>query len=147
MGNSPYSNNWGGPRPGAGRPKGSVDSRPREIREAMIQGAINSDYGKDPDHPEREGDLVRFFTNMANKNLDLFGAMLMKLIPRQISTQSEATIDIGVVYRSVDEVRHAMEDAGMSTKQIEAIQAMLPGTETEKPAIDDEAHDDEDIES
>jgi hypothetical protein len=41
-----HSNNWGGSRPGGGRPKGSIDSRPREIREAMIQGAINSDLGK-----------------------------------------------------------------------------------------------------
>jgi hypothetical protein len=125
---------WGGARPGAGRPKGRIDSRPREIREAMLEGAMNSEYGKDPKHPDEPGDLARFFTNMANKNIDLFCAMLTKLIPRQINTQVESTIGVDVVYRSVEEVKNAMQDAGMSHKEIAAIEAMLP-----VPIINDDA--------
>ena len=74
-------NGWGGARPGSGRRKGRIDLRPREIREAMLGGAMDSDYGLDPDHPDEPGDLRLFFKNMANKNLDLFSQMPIKLIP------------------------------------------------------------------
>lgn len=53
---------WGGKREGSGRPKGRVDPRPREIREAMLLGAATSDLGRDAEHPD--GGLVVFFSNM-----------------------------------------------------------------------------------
>jgi hypothetical protein len=142
-----HSNNWGGSRPGGGRPKGSIDSRPREIREAMIQGAINSDLGKNLKHPDEPPDLINFFTNIANKNYELFCTMLIRLIPRQINTQTDVTADIDVVYRSTEEVRRAMSDAGFGSKQIAAIEAMLPATEEEGNPIDEEVRDDEEISS
>ena len=129
-----------------GRPKGRIDSRPREIREAMIQGAINSDLGKNLKHPDEPNDLVSFFTNIANKNYELFCTMLIRLIPRQINTQTDVTADIGVVYRSTEEVRRAMSDAGFGSKEIAAIEAMLPATEKGNP-IDEEVRDDEEISS
>jgi hypothetical protein len=127
---------WGGARPGSGRPKGRIDSRPREIREAMLGGAMDSDYGLDPDHPDEPGDLRRFFKNMANKNLDLFSQMLIKLIPRQINTQVESTIGVDVVFHTLEEVRAEMERQGMTQQQIKQIQAMLP------MPINDDARDD-----
>ena len=89
MGEGSYSNNWGGRREGAGRPKGSIDPRPRELREAMIEGAKNSKYGKDPNNPEAPGTLENFFANAADENLADFLVLFGRLIPRQINTQVE----------------------------------------------------------
>ena len=129
-------NGWGGARPGSGRPKGRIDSRPREIREAMLGGAMDSDCGLDPDHPDEPGDLRRFFKNMANKNLDLFSQMLIKLIPRQINQQVESTLGVNVVFETVDQVAAELERSGMTHQQVKQIQAMLP------VPINNDAHDD-----
>jgi hypothetical protein len=81
---------------------------------------------------------------VANRHPELFFQVLSKLLPREINThlQQDTTIDV-TVYRSVDEVKNAMLDAGMSSNTITAIQAMLPVPiiEEEKP-VDEEAHDD-----
>ncbi len=110
---------WGGRRPGAGRPPGRIDQRPRELREAMIDGANNSDYGKDPEHPDQPGDLERFFTTLANNNIGIYCMLFGKLIHRHIYTQSEVRAE--VTYQSVDDVKRALEEAGMPIKQIEVL--------------------------
>jgi hypothetical protein len=46
------------------------------------------------------------------------------MIPRQISMQSDTTVDL--TYHSVDDVKRALEAAGMPLKQIEQLEAMLP---------------------
>lgn len=46
------------------------------------------------------------------------------MIPRQIHTQSETTVE--VTYQSVDDVKRALEEAGMPRKLIEQLAAMLP---------------------
>ena len=69
---------WGGARPGAGRPKGSIDQRPRELRESMIAGAIKSKYGKNLACPDEPNDLVNFFANVANENIAAFCYFIWK---------------------------------------------------------------------
>ena len=119
----------GGRREGAGRPRGIMNDTglsPKNIREAMIQGAINSKYGKDPDHPDQPNSLVNFFKNVAEENLAAFCTLFGKILPRHVHTQTESTIGVDVVYRTVDEVKRAMLDAGMTPQQIEYLEKMLP---------------------
>jgi hypothetical protein len=140
---TPKYSGHGGVRPGAGRPPGQPNALTAQLREALIAGAINSKYGKDDEHPD--GDLVTFFTNLANEHIGLFCSLFGKSIPKFIQTQSDNTLN--VTYRSIEEVKLAMEQAGMSIKQIAQLEAMLPVNdmkieesteETETPHDDEE---------
>ena len=134
------------PMPGAGRPLGARNQFTKDLKQAMLDGTILSDYAKDPDNedPDASGSLTQYMKTVANRHPELFFQVLSKLLPREINThlQQDTTIDV-TVYRSVDEVKNAMLDAGMSSNTITAIQAMLPVPiiEEEKP-VDEEAHDD-----
>ena len=89
MANS-WSGTRGGWRPGAGRPKGSMNDTgisPRELRIAMIQGAVNSKWAKDPAHPDRPGTLENFFKNIAEANIGVFCSLFARLIPRHTTVQ------------------------------------------------------------
>jgi hypothetical protein len=133
---------WGGRREGSGRRRGSVDARPREIREAMLLGAATSDLGRDEEHPE--GDLVVFFRTLCNKELPLFVGLLNRLIPKQINQQTESTIGLNVVFETVDQVAAELERSGMTHQQVKQIQAMLPMpviNENGKSLDEEEPHD------
>ena len=126
----------GGVRPGAGRPAGQPNALTAQLREALIAGAINSKYGKDDEHPD--GDLVTFFTNLANEHIGLFCSLFGKSIPKFMQTQSDTSLN--VTYRNIEEVKLAMEQAGMSSKQIAQLEAMLPVNDmrVEEPAKETE---------
>ena len=101
-----------------------------------MAGAINSKYGKDDEHPE--GDLVTFFTNLANEHIGLFCSLFGKSIPKFIQTQSDTTLN--VTYRSIEEVKLAMQASGLTLRQISQIEAMLPVNDMriEEPAKETE---------
>jgi hypothetical protein len=65
----------------------------RELYDALIEGAKNSKYGRDPQRPDQPGDLRRFFTNVLNENpaaiLMLFGEM----IQHEVSTEPQINTD------------------------------------------------------
>ena len=133
----------GGARPGSGRPKGRVDPRPKEIREAMLLGAATSKLGRDAEHPD--GDLVVFFRSLCDQELPLFVGLLNRLIPRQVNQQVESTIGLEVTLNTVQDVKREMERQGFTPRQISAITASLPMPiieENGKP-LDEEAHDDD----
>ena len=122
-----HNNGRGGYRPGAGRPKGSMNDTgisPKNLREAVIEAAKNCKYGLDPEHPDQPGSLTRFFIGIANEHTVAFCNLFSKLIPRHVQTETVSTVD--VTYRTVDEVKDAMLLAGMSPRQIEAIEKLLP---------------------
>jgi hypothetical protein len=124
-----HNNGRGGYRPGAGRPKGSMNDTgisPRELRIAMIEGAKNSRFGKDPNNPDAPGTLVNFFTNIASEYPAAFCTLFGKLIPRHVNMTTEQDTTINVTYRSVAEVKDAMLAHGMTSLQIEQLEAMLP---------------------
>ena len=50
--------------------------------------------------------------------------VLSKFIPQQINSQTETTVEI--VYNSINDVKCALEDAGMPLKQIEQLESLLP---------------------
>jgi hypothetical protein len=125
----------GGVRPGAGRPPGQPNALTAQLREALIAGAINSKYGKDDEHPN--GDLVVFFTNLANEHIGLFCSLFGKSIPRHIQTQSNASLN--VIYQTTEQVKQAMIEAGLTVKQINQIESMLPvGDVIEEPTENEE---------
>ena len=125
-------NNWGGAGPGAGRPRGSVfdgGPSPKILREAMIEGAVNSKWAKDPADPDAPGTLEMIFRNIAKSNIGVFCSLFARLIPRHTTVQNETSIDISTTYRSTAEVKEAMLGAGMSVKQIAQLESLLPNTD------------------
>ena len=129
--------------PGAGRPLGALNKFTRDLKQAMLDAAILSDYAKDPNNEDASGSLTQYMKTVANRHPSCFSSALQVTAPRnQHTLATDTTIDV-TVYRSVDEVKNAMLDAGMSSNTITAIQAMLPVPiiEEEKP-VDEEAHDD-----
>ena len=61
----------------------------QELLDALIEGAKNSRYGKDPQHPD--GDLAIFFANVCNENPAAFLALFAGLI--QADTQTEPSVE------------------------------------------------------
>jgi hypothetical protein len=60
------------------------------IRDAIIEGAKNSKYGRDPDSNE-PGDLATFFTNVCNENVAAFCVLLGAMIQQE--TQTEPSVE------------------------------------------------------
>lgn len=52
----------------------------RSIIDAILLGAINSKWARDPEHPELEGSLTRFMTSLANDHPEAFVSLFKKLI-------------------------------------------------------------------
>jgi hypothetical protein len=129
--------------PGAGRREGSLNKITADLKRVIVGGAIDSDYGADPNDKKAPHSIENYMKNFANKHPEVyFTAAVAKLIPKVIrtSTQSETTVDI--TYRTVDEVKQALLDAGMAPTQIRQLEAMMP--DTGKPLDDEEAAHDED---
>ena len=127
-------NGWGrgGWRPGAGRPKGSMENTgisPKELRACVIEAAKNSRYGIDPEHPDQPGSLTRFFISICNDHPVAFITLFGKLLPRHVFTQTETNVD--VTFRTHEEIVADMQANGWSPQQIEMIQAMLPVNDIE----------------
>jgi hypothetical protein len=51
---------------------------------------------------------------------------LTKFIPREINARMRTEIKAEVTYQSVDDVKRALEEAGMPSKQIEQLESLLP---------------------
>jgi hypothetical protein len=113
--------------PGPGRPKGSQNRFTRSLREALLAGAENSIYAKNENDPSAPGSVTAFLTQVANRFPDKYAQMLCKLLPQEIHTQ-ETEFKTEVTYNSVAEVKAALEDAGLTLKQIEQLESMLPVT-------------------
>jgi hypothetical protein len=132
------------PMPGAGRPLGALNKFTKDLKTAMLDAAMLSDFAKDPNDEDAPGSLTQYCLTMVHKFPELYFQALMRLVPREINTHLQQDIDV-TVYRSVDEVKNAMLDAGMSSNTITAIQAMLPVPIIEKETPVDEGDDVADI--
>jgi hypothetical protein len=123
--------------PGAGRPLGALNKFTRDLKQAMLDGAVFSDYAKDPDNEDVPGTLTQYMVTVANKHPELYFQAIAKLIPHEIKSHRilESTVD--VTYRTIEEVKQAMEMEGMTHKQISPIEAVLL-----PESVDEEARDD-----
>ena len=92
----------------------------------MFAGAENSIHAKDPNNKDAPGTLTQFMTTIANNYPVQYLQVLSKFIPQQINAQTETTVEI--VYNSIDDVKRALEDAGMPLKQIEQLKSYSPST-------------------
>ena len=52
----------------------------RSIIDAIISGAENSRFGRDPAHPDAPGSLKNFFTNVCNQEPVTFLSLIKKLV-------------------------------------------------------------------
>lgn len=113
-----------------GRPPGSLNKFTRELKEAMFSGAEQSIHAKDPDDPSAPGTVTQFLKTVADRYPDKYMQALMKFVPQQyhaLKTELRAE----VTYNSAEEVKAALEEAGLTLKQIEQLEAMLPSTAAE----------------
>jgi hypothetical protein len=72
----------------------------------------------------------------ANRHPEIFFQAIVKLIPREINTSLRQDTTVDITYRTIDEVKQALEMEGMSRKQIAAIAALMP--DTGKPLDEEE---------
>jgi hypothetical protein len=124
--------------PGAGRPLGALNKFTKDLKTALLDAAVLSDFAKDPDNEDAEGTLTRYCLTMVHRYPELYFQALMRLVPKEINThlQQDTTIDV-TLFRTTDDVKRDMENLGMSQRQIEQIESIL----LPKP-VDEEAHDD-----
>ena len=69
----------------------------RSIIDAILLGAINSKWARDPEHPESEGSLTRFMTSLADAHPVEFISLFKKLIQADESSvepQVETPADV-----------------------------------------------------
>jgi hypothetical protein len=132
---------FGGAQPGAGRPLGALNRITKDIKEALIAGCVTCDYALDPNDKDAPGSITQYMRTVANKHPELFFSAVVKLLPKEVRTsiQNDTTVDI--TYRTIDEVKQALEMEGMSRTQIAAIAALMP--DTGKPVDEEVQHDDE----
>jgi hypothetical protein len=65
----------------------------RELYDALIEGAKNSKYGRDPQHADQPGDLTRFFTAVCNENVAAFCALLGAIIEHEAQTEARESVE------------------------------------------------------
>jgi hypothetical protein len=112
---------------GPGRPAGALNKFTRELKEAMLSAAEQSIHGKDPDNLDAPGSLTQFMIHVANRYPDKFAQFLTKFIPQQYHAL-KTEVRAEVTYQSTDVVKAALEEAGLTLKQIETLEGMLPTT-------------------
>jgi hypothetical protein len=62
-----------------------------DLFDAIVKGAEESRYGKDPLHPEAPGSLTRFLTAIADKHPQVFVSLLGELLQQEV--QAELSIE------------------------------------------------------
>ena len=135
---------FGGAQPGAGRPLGSLNRITKDIKEALLNGAIFSDYARDSDcdDPNAPGSLTRYMIAVANKHPELFFSAVVKLLPKEVRTHLSNDTTVDVTLRTMNDVRRALEAEGFGSKQIRQLESLLPDT---GKSLDDDAEDVEEI--
>jgi hypothetical protein len=128
--------------PGAGRREGSLNKFTREMKTALLDAAILSPYAKDPDDKNAPNSLTNYCLAMCKQFPELYFQALTRLVPKQINTSLRQDTTVDITYRTMNEVKQALLDAGMAPTQIRQLEAMMP--DTGKPLDDEEAAHDED---
>ena len=132
---------FGGAQPGAGRPLGALNRITADIKRGLLDGLLTCDYALDD--KDAPGSISTYMRNVANKHPELFFQAVVKLIPRELHTSLRQDTSVEYTFRTIDEVKRALEMEGMSRTQIAAIAALLP--DTGKPIEDEEEHEEADI--
>ena len=109
----------------------------------MVEGAMLSDDAKDPNNKDAPASLTQYMRNIANKYPVAFFKSLARLLPQEIRTQSlsESTLEIAYAFRSIEDVKVALLDAGMTPTQVRQLEALMPDTGYQKQDTDEGGHD------
>ena len=129
--------------PGAGRPLGALNKFTRDLKQAMLEAATLSDYAK-ADDPDTPGTLTRYCTTVANCHPELFFQAVSKLLPKEVRTHLSQDTVVDFTFRTMNEVRRAMEAEGLTPKLISEIESLLPGPINDDEEAHEEADDDRD---
>lgn len=123
--------------PGSGRKAGQPNRISMTQKLAMIWAAENSDHSADKT-------LQGFYLYIANKFPQDHARNLNRILPLQVDARHE--IRQKVVYKSVEEVKAAMVERGMSQQRVDAIERALqsevpqPIDYSQPPPADDVKH-------
>jgi hypothetical protein len=129
---------FGGKQDGAGRPLGSLNRITKDLKQAILDGCVTCDYAFDPNDPSAPPSISTYMRNVANKHPELFFSAIVRLIPRELHTSLRQDTSVDITYRTMSEVKRAMEAEGMSPQFIASVESLLP-----VPINDDEeAHED-----
>ena len=94
-----------------GRKQGRSNKFPRVLKECLLIAAElegSNQKGKDG--------LTGFLRMMAREDLKAFAQLLGRIIPLQINTKGDLRVEVH--YRSIDEVRAALLERGISMAQL-----------------------------
>ena len=128
---------FGGKQEGAGRPLGALNRITADIKRGLLDGLLTCDYALDPNDKDAPGSISTYMKNFANKHPEIFFSAVVKLIPREVHTHLSNETNINATFRTISEVKRAMEAAGFGSNEIRQLESMLP-----MPVHDDEeAHD------
>ena len=97
-----------------GRKPQTENKTPRLLKEAILMAAElegSNQHGKDQ--------LVGFLRRVAREDLKSFCTLLGRVIPTQIETRTETSLE--VTYRSVDEVRRELASRGIDLELVARI--------------------------
>jgi hypothetical protein len=97
--------------PGAGRPKGAKNVMTREVKEAILLAAAESQHAKD-----YGGGLAGYCTYLATEWPEIFARRLLaRLLPRQ---KADKTVEPGE-YRTAEEARAAPIARGVRVRKVD----------------------------
>jgi hypothetical protein len=122
--------------PNKGRPPGSQNKFSRDLKECMLQAAILSDDALD--HETGLRSLTRYLLATQRKFPLQYFSAIAKLVPHEIRSQSLSQSSIEVVYRSVEDVKLALLQSGLTQKEVDALSAALPRGDVLEIEVDDE---------
>jgi hypothetical protein len=111
--------------PGAGRPLGALNKFTKDLKTAMLDAAMLSDFAKDPYDEDAPGSLTQYCLTMVHQFPELYFQALMRLLPREVNTSLRQDTTIDFTCRTVTDVKRDMESLGMSQRQIEQIENIL----------------------
>jgi hypothetical protein len=97
-----------------GRRIGSTNKVPRLLKEAiMLAAELEGSNG------HGSGKLVGFLRRVAREDLKSFCMLLARVLPLQLHTQADERVE--VTYRTIEEVRHELEERGITIDVVSRI--------------------------
>ena len=71
----------------------------RDLKQAMLDAAILSDYAK-ADDEDAPGTLTQYCTTVANRHPELFFQAIVKVVPKEITTHLQQDATVEITYRT-----------------------------------------------
>jgi hypothetical protein len=129
---------FGGAQPGAGRPLGALNRVTADLKRAILDGCVTCDYAFDSNDKDAPPSISTYMRNFANKHPEIFFQAIVRLIPKEVRTSIQNDTNINATFRTISEVKRAMEAEGMSPQFIASVESLLPMPINENEEAPDE---------